>query len=94
MHPLPDEPSIPPRITIRVKRNGPYVIELPDAPRVRIVDAAGAELLPEPGRSIALCRCGGSGTKPFCDKSHRQIGFCDPSRPDETGETERAGAAE
>ena len=61
---------------------------------VRIVDAAGAELLPEPGRSIALCRCGGSGTKPFCDKSHRQIGFCDPSRPDETGETERAGAAE
>jgi len=65
-------------LTIRVKRNGPYVISLEDAPNVVILDGDGNVLVPEAGRSIALCRCGGSGTKPFCDKSHREIGFCDP----------------
>ena len=76
---MPDEPLASPRITIRVKRNGPYLIELADASHVRIVDAAGRALIPEPGRSIALCRCGGSATKPFCDKSHRRLCFTDPA---------------
>jgi 3-phenylpropionate/trans-cinnamate dioxygenase ferredoxin subunit len=65
-------------LTIRVKRNGPYVIALEDAPNVVILDGDGNILVPEAGRSIALCRCGGSATKPFCDKTHRRIGFCDP----------------
>ncbi|HSA56122.1 MAG TPA: CDGSH iron-sulfur domain-containing protein [Gemmatimonadaceae bacterium] len=93
---MPDEPSIPRRspITIRVKQNGPYLIELADVPHVRIVDTAGRELTPEPGRSIALCRCGGSATKPFCDKSHRQIGFCDPTPAREPGWVGGAGGTE
>jgi CDGSH-type Zn-finger protein len=27
------------------------------------------------GEAVVLCRCGGSKTKPFCDKTHSQIGF-------------------
>ena len=62
-------------ITIRVKRNGPYLISAEQADGVTVVNDDGTTLVPEPGRSIALCRCGGSSTKPFCDKTHRSIGF-------------------
>jgi CDGSH-type Zn-finger protein len=62
-------------VTIRLKRNGPYVIALEDADQVTIVDADGTTIIPEAGRSIALCRCGGSATKPFCDRTHRLNGF-------------------
>jgi CDGSH-type Zn-finger protein len=43
---------------------------------VRLIDADGNVFeVPDEGRPIALCRCGASKTKPFCDKSHREIGF-------------------
>ena len=58
-------------ITIRLRRNGPYVIE---SDEVRVVDWNGAEY--QLGRRpIALCRCGASSTKPFCDGTHSKIGF-------------------
>lgn len=62
-------------ITIRLKRNGPYVIALEEADQVTFIDADGTTIVPEPGRAIALCRCGGSTTKPFCDRTHRENGF-------------------
>ena len=41
-----------------------------------IVDADGNEYhQPDDGRPLALCRCGGSTTKPFCDGTHSRIGF-------------------
>lgn len=59
-------------VEIKVRENGPYRITGP----VRLIDADGNEFeLPGDGRPLALCRCGGSKTKPFCDKTHSKIGF-------------------
>ena len=59
-------------VEIKVRENGPYKVTGP----VRLIDADGNEFeLPDDGRPIALCRCGGSKTKPFCDKTHSKIGF-------------------
>jgi CDGSH-type Zn-finger protein len=60
------------QVEITARHNGPYKITGP----VRIIDAEGNEYdLSELGSKIALCRCGGSTTKPFCDGTHSQIGF-------------------
>jgi CDGSH iron-sulfur domain-containing protein 3 len=58
-------------VTISVRTNGPYKITGP----VAIVDAEGVPFEIPPGSSIVLCRCGHSKTKPFCDATHRQVGF-------------------
>jgi CDGSH iron-sulfur domain-containing protein 3 len=64
-------------VEIKVRENGPYRVSGP----VRLIDADGNEfVLPEDGRPLALCRCGKSKTKPFCDKSHREFGFEAPER--------------
>ena len=55
-------------ITIKVRDNGPYVVE----GEFRLTDAAGNEI---PVKKAALCRCGASTTKPFCDGTHSKIGF-------------------
>lgn len=54
--------------TITIRNNGPYVVE----GDVKLVDAEGKEV---PMIKRALCRCGGSTTKPFCDGTHSKIGF-------------------
>lgn len=57
--------------TITVKRNGPYIVHGDD---VEVVDWNGnAYAIGK--RPIALCRCGGSTTKPFCDGTHSKVGF-------------------
>jgi CDGSH-type Zn-finger protein len=58
-------------VEIKVRANGPYKVTGP----VRVVDAEGNEFALPEGSSIVLCRCGHSQTKPFCDKSHRRVGF-------------------
>lgn len=50
--------------------NGPYLVKGP----VLLLDAEGNELRAERA-TVALCRCGESTTKPFCDGTHSRIGF-------------------
>ena len=57
--------------TITVRQNGPYKVEGDD---VTLVDWNGNEY-PVAKRPIALCRCGGSTNKPFCDGTHSKVGF-------------------
>ena len=58
-------------VTITVRENGPYRITGP----FRLIDADGCAYELPAGETVALCRCGRSATKPFCDKSHREVGF-------------------
>lgn len=55
-------------VTIKVRDNGPYIVD----GDFKLTDAAGNEI---PIVKRALCRCGGSTTKPFCDGTHSKIGF-------------------
>jgi CDGSH iron-sulfur domain-containing protein 3 len=58
-------------VTITVRPNGPYKIVGP----IRVVDADGRVFALPEGRAVVLCRCGHSSTKPFCDATHKRIGF-------------------
>jgi CDGSH-type Zn-finger protein len=62
--------------TITPYRDGPLIVR----GTFRLLDQDGNEI--DPGReTIALCRCGKSGIKPFCDGSHKRSGFSAPSAP-------------
>lgn len=65
----PDE-----RNTICVQPNGPYYMR----GRLRVATADGALLIEDV--RLALCRCGQSQHKPFCDNAHQAAGFSDAGR--------------
>ncbi len=58
-------------VAIEVRENGPYLV----TGDVRVFDAAGVEFERPQGTAIAFCRCGHSDNKPFCDGTHKRIGF-------------------
>ena len=68
--------------TIRITPtdNGPYMIEGP----ATVVDADGNEYDLADQTTTFLCRCGGSGTKPFCDGTHETLNFEAASRAPHT----------
>ena len=88
---LPDdvEPdsSVGAGATITPYRDGPLIVR----GDFRLVDPDGVEI--DPGRgTVALCRCGKSGIKPFCDGTHKRSGFhaaSAPSRPRPAAEIHR-----
>jgi CDGSH-type Zn-finger protein len=60
------------QVRIRTRADGPLVVEGP----FTLVDSDGnAFELPTDKPAVALCRCGESGKRPFCDGTHRQTGF-------------------
>ena len=56
-------------VTIDIIKNGPYIVK----GEVEMKDADGNSYSVE--KRMALCRCGASTEKPFCDGTHSNIGF-------------------
>jgi len=68
---------MPDPATITPYRNGPYLLR----GDFTILDQDGNPI--EHGReTVALCRCGRSQSKPFCDGTHKLVGFEAGSAPD------------
>ena len=71
-----DDPDLPP--VPRAPRPA-VIVACPDGPLLvrgdlALFDEHGAPI--EPGRrTFALCRCGASAVRPFCDGSHKLVGF-------------------
>ena len=55
---------------IKAREDGPYLI----SGSAVVIDADGNESEVQ-GKMVALCRCGGSSNKPFCDGTHRVKDF-------------------
>ena len=64
---------MPDDVTITPYRDGPLLVRGP----FRLLDQRGREI--DPGReTVALCRCGKSRLRPFCDGTHKLVRFRAP----------------
>ena len=61
-------------VTITPTDDGPYLVE----GSITLLDAQGNHY--EVSDTIALCRCGHSNTKPFCDGTHETTSFAAVNR--------------
>jgi 3-phenylpropionate/trans-cinnamate dioxygenase ferredoxin subunit len=68
-------------VSITPTENGPYKVTGP----VELIDPDGNPIN-APGKTVFLCRCGGSTNKPFCDGTHSKIGFQGAMRAVEAAE--------
>ncbi len=64
--------------TITPYRDGPLLVRGP----FRLADQDGNEITVG-RRTVALCRCGKSRLRPFCDGTHKGSGFSAPSGAEE-----------
>lgn len=58
--------NAPTGVTIKVRENGPLKVSGP----IQLTDHAGNAITCD-SPTVALCRCGQSANKPFCDGAHR-----------------------
>lgn len=58
-------------VSIRTRENGPYLVTGP----ITLVDPDGRAFDIGGKETVALCRCGQSKIRPFCDGSHKACGF-------------------
>jgi CDGSH-type Zn-finger protein len=66
------------RTTIRPEPNGPYIVRN----LKKLTNSKGESLAVRP--IVALCRCGGSNLKPYCDGTHARNGFSSAKSPERT----------
>jgi len=74
---------------IKICKNGPYIVsgKIPVNQQKTVFDLEGNPLKTEVTKNLcsdeetALCRCGGSANKPFCDGTHRKNGFDGTENP-------------
>jgi len=57
-------------VKIQALKNGPLIVK----GDVEVLDSNGKTMTP-PRPVVALCRCGHSANKPFCDGAHAKAGF-------------------
>jgi CDGSH-type Zn-finger protein len=57
------------KTVIQAVKNGPYVV----TGEIELKDGDG-KIIPTKA-ACALCRCGQSASKPFCDGTHAKVGF-------------------
>jgi len=76
---------------VSVYEDGPLIVRGDFA-----ITAQDGRPIPTGRRTVALCRCGGSAIKPFCDGTHTRTGFRAPGGPDArpAGDTGPTGNAE
>jgi CDGSH-type Zn-finger protein len=60
-----------PSVTVTARPNGPLLV----VGAFVLVDPTGQRITPPPDRPVALCRCGQSTMKPYCDGAHSRVGF-------------------
>lgn len=58
-------------VEISLRPSGPLLVKGP----ITLRDVDGNEIDLAGKTTVALCRCGASTTKPFCDGTHSKIGF-------------------
>ena len=58
-------------ITIKARENGPFLV----TGLVTVTDHLGNRFDTAGKETIALCRCGASAKRPFCDGAHKTCGF-------------------
>ncbi len=68
------------RANIGVLDDGPYIVE-----GLEELSNSKEDSL-EISAKVALCRCGASANKPYCDGTHRKIGFTDKVEKNESGQ--------
>ena len=65
------------QVKVSIRDNGPLLVSGP----IEVVDGEGKPLPISADKSvIALCRCGASANKPFCDGAHKGAGFASSVR--------------
>lgn len=58
--------------TLTIRKNGSILVR----GDITLLDHEGNVIQP-PKNPFALCRCGHSANKPYCDGSHNREGWCD-----------------